>query len=511
MKKIKYALYSLVVCLALLAGCSKDNLELDPQGKLLEASYFNTEDDVWMALVSAYDPLTWLFPYGMSHWMNLNAAADDANCGGENEADRPEYCEPDRFNISVTNDGTEELWKKYYAGIYRCNLIMVNTEGKPALNTPKAKQYIAEARFLRAYYYFDLVRFFGDVPLIDHIVGSEEFSLTRTPAKEVFDFIVNDLTQAYPDLPVNEEQKGRVTKGATMALLGKVYLFMSSPYFNYGNHYSDAAGMFAQVISLGKYDLMEDYRHNFNPDYNYNKESIFELSFTGSIALDWDGDHPYPRIEACIDWQLGGIRGLTPNRWMQSGWGFIKPTHEIAEAYLAENDTARFNACIMTGDSLKNRKQIWGDEFGYEGYFRMKYCLLNQYVTENAWAWDNNNRVIRLADVYLMLAECIVNGATDPNGHDAAYYVNLVRDRVKLAPKATVTMDDIEHERFLELSFEAVRYWDVLRWNKGDEVFGNHRPDNIEYKWNPEKKGLWPIPQTEILRTGGSIKQNAGY
>ncbi|MBN2272821.1 MAG: RagB/SusD family nutrient uptake outer membrane protein [Bacteroidales bacterium] len=511
MNKTRYFLYSLLISFILLTGCSKDLLELEPQGILLEKSYFNNEDDVWMALISAYDPISWVYSWGMSHWVTLNAASDDANCGGEFTGDRPEYQEPDRFNISVTNDGPEQLWRKYYAGIYRCNLLILNVTDKPEIITPKVNQYVAETRFLRAYYYFDLVRFFGDVPLIDHPLGSSEYSLSRSPVSEIFDFIVNDLTLAISDLPVNEEMKGRATKGAAMALLGKVYLFMSSPYYNLGNHYQDAADMFAQVISLGKYELLENYRQNFDRDYNYGKESIFELGYTASIGVDWDASNPYPRMEGNIDWQLCGIRNLVPSGLFEPGWGFVKPTQDIANAYMAENDTVRYNASIISGDSLTSLGYTWIDNFDYEGYFRMKYNIMTKDIPENSQAWDNNNRIIRLADVYLMIAECIVNGASDPDGQNADFYVNLVRQRVKLPAKSGVTMEDIMLERRLEFSFEALRYWDVLRWNKGDEVFGNHKTSDVEYQWNPVKKGLWPVPQTEILRTNGSLKQNPGY
>lgn len=504
--KIKNITQIILIAVLLFTGCSKERLDIQPKGLLLEASFFNTDDDFYRALVSTYDVIGWLYPWGMSWFVNLNVASDDANCGGENANDQEEYQQADMYDLTVTNVGSEQLWKKYYTGIYRANLVLDNAD---KLNSPAVTQYVAEAKFLRAYFYFDLVRFFGDVPLITGPVGSSEYSLPRTPKKEVFDQIVKDLTEAIPNIPVVESEKGRVSKGAAMALLGKVYLFMSSPYYDLGNHYQDAADQFANVIATGRYSLEKNYKDIFELSHEFGPESIFELNYTDAIALDWGGD--FSRMEANIDIQLCGIRQFAPvGTLFEAGWGFVKPTQEIVDAYKAENDTTRYNASIISGDDLTNMGYTFNDPWGYEGYFRMKYGAFSKDAPANPQAWANNFRVIRLADVYLMLAECIVNGATDKGGHNADYYVDMVRERANLPDKTGVTMNDIMTERRLELSFEGLRYWDVLRWNKGDEIFGTHKV-NEGRTWIPERKGLWPIPDAEILRTGGSLKQNPGY
>ncbi|MBN2485386.1 MAG: RagB/SusD family nutrient uptake outer membrane protein [Bacteroidales bacterium] len=495
-------------------SCSKDNLDIDPKGQLLEASYFNNEDDVFMALISAYDPINWTYGWGTSTWMANNAASDDAHSGGDFKGDRPEWDEANYFNISVTNDGPTNLWRKYYAGIYRCNLLLENVASRPNLQTEKVNKYLAEAKFLRAYYYFDLVRFFGDVVLLDHVPGASEYGLTRTPYAEVYNFIVQDLKDAIPVLGTNAEMLGRVDKGAAMALLGKVYLFMSSPYWSLGNHYQDAADQFAEVINLQKYELMEDYDQIFRRANNFNKETIFELNYIESLGMDWDASNPYNRMEGSIDWQMCGLRKPVQagdTVLFAEGWGAIKPTSELAQAFLSNNDVVRYRASMISKDSLASRGITYTDPYGDEGYVRMKYQIFQEDLPVESNAWNNNNRIIRLADVYLMLAECVVNGATDPTGKGADWYFNEVRTRVNMPTKSGITMDDIILERRLEFAFEGLRYWDVLRWNKGDEIFGNHKTDDPQYQWNPVKKGLWPIPQTEILRSGGSLVQNPGY
>lgn len=510
--QIKNVIYILITSALIFIGCSEDRLDIKPKALLLEVSYFNNDEDVYRALVSAYDPIGWAYSWGMSYWVHLNSASDDANAGGENANDQPCFVQADQFNIDVNDYGAEELWRKYYAGIYRCNIILANVEAKPEIMTLAVQRYMAESRFLRAYYYFDLVRFFGGVPLIDRPLGSEDYALTRAGVTDIYNLIVTDLETAIPVLPVNAEEPGRTDRGAAMALLGKVYLFMSSPYFNLGDHYQDAANSFAGLLQLNKYGLMDNYADNFDMDYEFNKESIFEINYVDFIGLDWDASNPYPRFESNIDIQLCGIRGLRQNDTVifSAGWGFIKPTEEIAQVYLDNNDVIRYNASIISGDSLTALNMTWNDRFMYEGYFRVKYAPMAKDAPARMQAWANNWRVIRLADVYLMMAECIVNGATDPTGNTADWYVNEVRGRVDMPLLSGVTMDDIMLERQLELSFEAVRYWDVLRWNLGDEIFGNHKVDQ-DRLWNPVKRGLWPIPQTEIQRTGGSLEQNPGY
>lgn len=531
----------LPILLVLIAGCSKDLLNVSPKNQLLESNYYKTTEELKAALITAYDPISWTycgpgsFHYGASNFVNLNVASDDANAGGTpGGQDILAYQGADKFDLLPSIQNIESIWFKYYTGIYRANLLL-----EKAAVSDSNMEIRAEAKFLRAYYYFDLVRYYGDVVLLDHTVSSDEYNLSRTPAKEVYNFIVKDLTEAFPDLTEKNElpksELFRATKSAAQTLLGKVYLFMSSPANNFGNYYQNAADLFGSVIQSGIYSLQHDYDMNFDVVHEHGTESIFELEYTntGGSTFQVDPNTGYTTDEASVDAKLCGIRTWTQGADksvvnLLPGWGFVKPAKELIDAYVAEHDTVRLNYNIYLADPIDSAPEINGmfkfhlRQYGtwlatdeeassdYEGFFRRKYRYDASFVPVSDIS-ILNTVIMRYADVLLMMAECMVNGATDTkNGNTVDYYVNEVRTRVKLPSLSAITMDDIKKERRLEFAFEMIRYWDLLRWGDADNVFSNYKPGK-GYHWDPVKKGLWPIPLTEIDRTGGSITQNPGY
>jgi len=519
----------LAIIVSFFVGCSPDLLDVDPKNQVLENNYYLTREDMEAALISAYDPISWVFHWGASTFVTLNVASDDANAGGTpGGQDIIAYQGADKFNLLPGMERIESLWRKYYAGIYRTNILLENADP----NDEELAVIIAEAKFLRAYYYFDLVRYYGDVVLLDHTASVDEYRLPRIPAEEVYDFIVNDLSDAIPVLPDKNQLTGdqlfRATKSAAQALLGKVYLFMSSPGNNY---YQQAADLFGSIIQSGIYDLHPDYDMNFLATYEHGVESVFELEYTSAINSTFQADDytGYSYDEASVDFKLCGIREWNQGNNtsvvnMLAGWGFIKPTRELVEAYIDENDLIRLNYNIYLGNPMSaeidsafdfylSQYGTWSseeeDSEDFEGFFRRKYRYDVNYVVGDISFLNIN--IIRYADVLLMMAECLVNGATDAyNGQSAAFYVNQVRNRVNLPSLSSVTINDIKKERRLEFAFEMIRYWDLLRWGDADGVFTNYKPGK-GYYWDPVKKGLWPIPLTEINRSGGSLIQNPGY
>lgn len=522
----------LTTLIGLATGCSKDLLNIDPKNQVLETNFYQTKEDFEAALISAYDPISWVFHWGASTYVTLNVASDDANAGGTpGGQDIMAYQGADKFTLMPGMERIESLWRKYYAGIYRANLVIENADtGNNELSV-----IIAEAKFLRAYYYFDLVRYYGDVVLLDHTASVDEYNLARTPAADVYALIVKDLSEAIPALPdknkLTRNQLFRATKSAAGALLGKAYLFMSSPANNYGDYYQKAADQFGNIIKSGIYDLFSDYDMNFDATHEHGIESIFELEYSSAINSTFQSDAGtgYSYDEASVDFKLCGIREWSQGSNtsvvdMQAGWGFMKPTRELVEAYIAENDRVRLNYNIYLGNPIAPEIDsvfdfylsdygTWSNEEeeseDFEGFFRRKYRYDNNYVVGDI-SYLNMN-IIRYADVLLMMAECLVNGATDMhNGNSAAFYVNRVRNRVDLPSLTTVTLDDIKKERRLEFAFEMIRYWDLIRWGDAGNVFTNYKPGK-GYHWDPARKGLWPIPLVEINRSGGSLIQNPGY
>ncbi len=492
-KNILLAIFSLL----LFSGCSSDLLDLEPQGEKLEANYYTTVEEAYMALTAVYDVTTWSYPWGMSWYCTLASAGDDANAGGESALDRIEYFEPDEFNISVTNDGPLNLWIKYYAGIYRANVIQgIELEGDVI------DVYKAEAKFLRAFFYFDLVRFFGDVPIITSVLTPEEYGQTRSPASEVYDLIIQDLQDAIPLLPEKpgegSSNLGRATKGAAKALLGKVYLFLEM--------WPEAETQLGEVIDSEIYDLETPYDSIFDLSWEHSTESVIEFNYTDIRGTSWDG--PYGYNEGNLDIQLMGIRDLVMDpalpEALDPGWGFVKPTQDLVDVFLAENDSLRLYSNVIFGDSLLAQGATFDDDFGFEGFFRKKYSMkvTDKPTQSQQYAQDYLN--MRYADVILMYAEAAYRN-NKPG--IAVYNINLVRARADLAdisPSGTAIFDAIVNERRLELALEGIRYWDVIRWGMADTEFG-------PLGYDPATKGLWPIPQEEILRTGGTLTQNEGY
>ena len=210
-------------------SCS-DWLEMEPVGEKFESNFYQTEEDIFQGLVAAYSLLQ---PKYYNNWSSYyflsNFPSDDAEVVGGGSGDRPEYHAVSNFTMLPTNTAILELWRRGFFGVYRANLVILNANPEAS---DKSKEYIAEAKFLRAYYYFELVRFFGDVPLITKQLVPDEYDQPRVAASLVYNQIIKDLQEAIPDLAVSPSENYRATKGAAQALLGKAYLYMASPYYH---------------------------------------------------------------------------------------------------------------------------------------------------------------------------------------------------------------------------------------------------------------------------------------
>ena len=221
---------SLSLAFALVLGsCSKDFLDTRPVGRVLEVNYYQTQDQAFEALVSVYDVLQWNDQWGFTMFRFLqNVASDDTYAGGSDASDQPSWVAYDNFTLTSNLGPQRGFWQKCYKGIYRANLYLERIDGIEDASEPFRVRTKAEAKFLRAKFYFDLVRLFGNVPFIDHTLGAEEyFTIDQVGPESVYPLIISDLEAAIDDLPVSvsENQLGRVTKGAAEALLARVLLF----------------------------------------------------------------------------------------------------------------------------------------------------------------------------------------------------------------------------------------------------------------------------------------------
>jgi starch-binding outer membrane protein, SusD/RagB family len=501
MKNLRYTTGLLVVLFMAITSCSKDIIDLSPRGTVLESNFYKTEAELFQGLVAAYDPLGFSPGFAMKMGL-LNAASDDTHAGGSDASDQPNWVSYDKFTMSPTLGPQSGLWSKNFIGIYRANLVLEKSEGAVTGLTPDKKaRYIAEAKFLRAYYYFDLVRWFGNVPLVTATPASDAIykQVQATPAA-VYTQIEKDLKEAIATTQLPEsvpaDELGRITKGAAKAMLGKVILFQ-----NNAARMGEAATLFEEVINSNAYALEKVYADIFKPDNKFGKESIFEIHCSGNRKGDWgigiDGNEGNKDVQFC------GMRDFVGATYA-NGWSFCPVSLELVN--FMQNDP-RFAATVIDGKALKAAGASYSAGYQNTDYFIKKYAPLAAFKAtsgEPALNWGYNIKEIRLADVLLMAAECFNRSSNDVK---ALTYLNRVRTRVLLPSKTSAgatLLQDIYDERRLELATEGFRFWDLLRTGKAATVLAGQG-----FKAN--KNELLPVPQSEIDIMQGNFKQNLGY
>jgi len=490
----------------------------------VESNFYQTKQDAQEALVAIYDVLQWNTLNGFHvPEMLSDIASDDSYAGGASRNDAPNIIEIDQHKIRTTNGEVHGLWRKYYTGIYRANKYLEKIPGIDAEEEFKTLT-TAEAKFLRAYFYFDLARFFENVPLITTPLDNpDEYNQPQAAPSEVYSQIGQDLMEAIPNLRefVPSNQKGRVTKWAAEALLVRVYLYYSGVYGDdlpAGDQTVDRARaitMVEDVINNSGHDLLENYDDIFKLEYEFSQESVFEIAYSDSRPW-WDWGYVHGG-EGNMAPQMQGPRVDQPaEEEYERGWSFSPVTAELIEAF--DPADPRLEATVLFEDELNA-----GLTVGYQhtGNFTQKYTTHKSYRAADGQLelnWGNNYRVIRFADVLLMGAELqLAAGDQDK----AQQYLDRVRGRVDM-PSVDATMENIHRERRLELALEGQRYWDLLR--RGLNVAKQHIDTPAEMKdgyvgdaadfavtFNKATKGLFPIPQSEIDISNGELKRNPGY
>jgi hypothetical protein len=507
-----------------LLGCGDDFLQVDPQNQYLNVNYYQTENQVFQALIAAYDPMQYTYLDG--HWVSTvmlgEIWSDNANAGGANDGDQPGWQFIDDLRNDASTFESNSFWKKYYTGINKVNQILTNTK----ISTGLVPQYFAEAKFLRAYYNFELVRTYGPMPVINNIPDPSDFSHTRKTITEVYTQIETDLLEAIPLLPLRsaypESMTGRVTKGAAQALLGKAYLYWGDLTNDNKVLFDKAAEQLIAVINSNEYQLLDDYKELYAFGAANTAESVFEIQYSNQVPGGW-GD-PGAFINGNVITQLVGIRGLCQtNPDYNEGWGFILPTESLFDAYLADDAYRRDASIISVGGLAAGGCAVSAgvqNASDYTGYWQKKYANHKGYTAPNGGEInvlkDPNQPVIRFAEVYLMYAEALVRG----NGSqpEALTYIDLVRERAKgpgdntgnfktaatlMTEKSWSTLDVIWYERRVELAGEGDRWFDLVRSGRAKaDLF----PSGDLRKTNFSEEDLYlPIPQRDIDLSKGSL------
>ncbi len=486
MKKNIIKVAGLFFALVFTVSCDESFLNFPPEGKLPDEEFFVTEAHAEQAVNAAYAHMrTWsqvAFPMYAVQEMPSDNALKGSAVGDAAFLNNYVY-----FTVTPNESQVSHYWSSRYKGVNLCNQVIGKIE---FTSTPEAKKerLIAEAKFLRACYYFDLVRAYGDIPLVTSIDDAVAQASERASKAKVFLLITSDLSDAAAVLPVEHDasNRGRATKGAAQTLLAKVNLYVEN--------WAEAASLTDAVIASGQYQLMDDFWGMFRIAGENCAESVFEVQCPYDPG-DWN-------LTNCQHAEPQGPRG-------DYGWGFNVPTDDLAEAYDAAGDTIRKNATIIYfGHNTPNGERITGiglnemEGVSVPRYNGKVYSTKEERTELGRWcSWGANIRVLRYAEVLLINAEAKARGGDIPG---AAASLNQVRERAGLPGISNPTVDQIINERRLELAMEGDRFFDLVRTGQAATKLAS-------YGFTSGKNEVFPIPQNIIDMTNGTITQNLGY
>jgi hypothetical protein len=550
MKKIT----SIIIISLLAFGCSKDFLDRYPTTALVVEQFYQTPADATQAITTIYNSLL------IEDWWSqiiFSQIASDECAGGGGSADDPGFQRTDRGMTQINVDANRDTWKYYYGGIYRANIYLekeslIDWKGKEQLRT----YYLTEAKFLRAYFHFLLTREFGEIPALDHTISPAEIPTSKTPAEDMFAFILDDLKYCADNGrseqfgSITTENWGRANKWAAEAMIARVFLFYTG-YYNKpdvkGFTAANAQTYIDDLIKNGGYSLVPKFASLWRVS-TYSElcvagdtinRNLFNANYAGEINPEvvWSIRYvPGSGFGSGLWQRLVGPRGTNIDPYGQ-GWGgyTVLP---ITWNWFDSTDTRR-DATILNWDKEGLvYDYATNTQAQYTGYNVKKYEIASvngipEDLTLGGTDWQSDAvedyMVVRYADVLLMAAELhLLNG-----DETALTYLNEVRARAYGNTDhnySSLSFDNIYAERKLELSCEGIRYWDILRYCKGDfsklvtaltYVDNNDGGDysqstdkeSLDVDGNnfAERKGLFQIPQSEIDLMKDVITQNEGY
>lgn len=521
--------YLILVVVGLgLASCSEDFLDREPLTQRVETNFYQTEQDAFEALVAVYDVLQWQTGGGYHPYDLIgNILSDDAYSGGSGPGDRPGLGRMAKYETYESDEEPLGLWKDRYSGIYRANLLLDRIEGIEFDDSTLKTQYIAEARFLRGYYYYELVQLFGNVPLILKPLEAGEYDQPQAAPADVYNQIASDLWFAYNNLEnsYGTEYTGRVTNWAAGAMLARVYMYHDGYGKGVLNITSDLTAddkvltetdietILEAIITESGHGLADTYADLFGTSNENNIESIFEIQHTDKADWgDWGWANGTEGNWAVI---MSGFRGIDDPVY-ESGWSFQPATQNLINQFDA-GDT-RYSVAILDAEveGLKYKPQDCYQHTGY-AFKKVHPVKADKPATNSDLNWPNNRMVIRFADVLLMAAELNLDNDL---GKAQGYYEQVQKRAfgdAYVSPSLSndeTGLDLIYKERRVEFAGEGLRYWDLLRRGldyTSAQINSISGSAPYDVTFNAATKGLLPIPQSEINVSNNSLVQNDGY
>ena len=502
---------ALALSLALVSGC-KDYLDVPPQGQLSEDA-IRTDPGAAQKLVDGVYNAMYLGGFGPDiHGLQFviltDIASDDAD-KGSSPNDYGDALQVDNLTLNSTNSNINNVWNGYYQGISRANQALDKIPLSPAADAVK-NRLLGEVRFLRGYFYFNLVRLFGGVPKLDRVPAASEINnpdfQKRASASDIYAFIISDLQFAVDNLPLKgATETGRATKAAAQGMLAKVYL--------YQKNYQKALELTNEIITgkSGTYGLYPTYADIWRTAGANSVESIFEVQAGVNAACNNSAVELYTVSQGPRSGGKGG--------WADLGFGFNNPTQALVDAY-EPGDVRKAGSIIFIqptapagqrstgtvlwdGFRIPSKDSVENFRYSYKAYHsrtKEANCGNNDFLPKNI-------RVLRYAEVLLINAEAAVQTG---NAATAATDLNLVRTRAGLATKPA-TLANIWQERRVELALEHDRFFDLVRQ---ESITPGRIVPIFAAQGKTFTKGkneLFPIPQPQIDLSGGQLTQNPGY
>ncbi|WP_158860281.1 RagB/SusD family nutrient uptake outer membrane protein [Lunatibacter salilacus] len=489
MKTINKVVY--ILALLTFSRCSGDFIDIAPISNANEQNFYNTEQDFLNAIYGAYSTLKMSGTYSDNIQLIGDLRSDNTEMGTTASVRFPFY-ELSEFMDQETSPIVANVWNHHYMGIRRVNTILDRIDDSNA-NDQVRSTIVAEAKFLRALFYFNLVRVFGDVPLTTSRILTVEdaYEFSRTASNEVYNQIIEDLIAAEEALPLQiGNLHGRATKGAAGSLLGKVYLTI--------HEYEKAKIVLGKVIGSDQYDILDNFSDLWRAENKNNMESIFDVQFEKNVTASTGA----PFTERYTPYLYPHLPFRT------TGGGYNIPTEDLIEAF-EQND-------LRKGASLKESYINTDGSIvsGLEGRYNIKFYDM----PIQGGGSGNNWPILRYADVLLMYAEALNEISFDPNG-PSFDLLNRIRRRAGL-PEKTFNHSDpfyavnsqeefrlaIEQERRVELAFEGHRWFDLVRTNRAVDVINPKVSAGVQ----PHQL-LLPIPLSQVQINPENISQNPGY
>lgn len=493
----KNNIHSLLLLIVLLGTACKKAINLVPDDQIAATQYYKTPLDIDNALIGAYGNLREIYN---NFYKLAEYPSDNTRTYAESESDSGPF---DKFNWLTNNNVIADNYRTGYKTIAAANIVLDRVEGVTYTDANQKKRVIAEAKFLRALMYFNLVRYFGDVPLVlkELTTEAEALAFTRTPVAQVYGQIEKDLTEAAPDLLATTltaagaptANAGRATTGAAKSLLGKVYLQQKK--------WALAATVLGEVVASNVYSILPNVNNVFGLGNDNNSEIVFAAQYAATGNAEGNS-----YVYVFVPQPSTGITGVT-------GASFNSGTLDLFDAFEERPGST------LAAPLYDLRKGVYIAQYNAGAliyYYAKKFVYPVTAPNEGANDWP----ILRYADVLLMYAEALNNtGRQDL----AIPLINQIRLRAGLVPKAaTMTTEEtqlaIEKERRVELCFEGHRWYDLIRWGKAVSTmqafklkYTPNDPLNAQIDiLGKDFKLLYPIPAREI-QLNPNLKQNPGY